>query len=121
MRRPRSAPGRSMADAVLRALAFWCCVCGMAWLALTMKAHWAQVRGGEPPARETLIALRAVGTGALLGGLVLCSLADHASIAALVWVMAISAATFLVAAMLTWRPGWLAPLVVWVNRPPSAR
>jgi hypothetical protein len=109
-----------MADAVLRGLAFWCCVCGMGWLALTMKPHWAQVRGGEPLARETVLTLRGIGTVALLGALVLCSLADHASIAALVWVMALSAATFLVAATLTWRPSWLAPLVVWVSRAPSS-
>jgi len=36
--------------------------------------------------------------------------------AALVWGMALAGSALIVAFTLTWRPRWLAPLVVWAGR-----
>jgi len=103
-----------MAKALLLALALGCCVSGMAWLALAMKAHWQQLRGTQPLARRTVWTLRALGSLALLVSLILCLRADHASMAALVWVMSLIPAVMLVAFTLAWRPRWLSWLVAWV-------
>lgn len=100
-----------MREAVLLLLAWSSCVIGMAWLALALGVHWRQVRSGEPPAQL----LRGLGTFALLASLLLCLTADHASMAALVWIMALASAALTVAFTLTWRPLVLAPLVMWVK------
>jgi len=81
-------------------------VTGMAWLALAMEVHWAQVCRQPLPANAVL-RLRILGGAALLASLVLCLLVDHASMAALVWVMALTAGALTVALLLTWRPHWL--------------
>jgi hypothetical protein len=103
-----------MAEALLLALALGCCVSGMAWLSLAMKAHWQQVRGPQPLASGTQRTLRVLGALALLASLVLALYVDHPSMAALVWVMSIIPAILLVAFTLAWRPRWLSWLVVWV-------
>jgi hypothetical protein len=91
------------------------CIAGFAWLALAMDAHWLQVRG-EPAGRgRTRLALRLLGAAALLGALLVCLRVDHASMAVLVWVMALAAAALVVAFTLSWRPRWLAPLVAWIR------
>jgi hypothetical protein len=79
----------------------------MAWLALAMEAHWSQVR--SPTAHSAAIArrLRSFGAGALALSLLACLAADHASMAALVWVMIVSASAVAVAMTLAYRPRWL--------------
>lgn len=95
----------------LLALAVAACVAGLAWLALAMETHWAQVHGERPRPRRTAIVLRVLGAAALLGSLLICLRVDHATMAALVWVMALAGAALVVAFTLTWRPRWLAWLV----------
>lgn len=105
-----------MHEFILLAAALLSSVCGMAWLALSMKGHWQQVRGGnsESSAATTTV-LRVLGAAALLLSFVLCFTADHPSIAVLVWVMSLAAAVLSVAFTLSWRPRLLAPLVVWAR------
>jgi hypothetical protein len=100
-----------MAEPLLLAGSFALSVCGMAWLALALKPHWAQVRGSTPHSATTARNLRSAGAAALLLSLVGCLLADHASMASLVWVMNVSAAALIVAMTLAYRPGWLSWLV----------
>ena len=93
-----------------------CNTLGLAWLALAMDAHWKQVRGPDVPALRTVVTLRVLGALALAAALALCVAADHASMASLVWVMALAAAALMVAFTLAWRPRLLAPLVAWTPR-----
>ena len=88
---------------------------GLAWFALAMDEHWRQVRGPAKPGRGTVVVLRALGAVALLLSLALCLFSDHASMASLVWVMALAGAAWVIAFTLTWRPRLLAPLVAWVR------
>jgi len=94
------------------------CFVGLAWLALAMDVHWLQVRGSPSPDRRAVATLRILGASALLMSFVLCFVADHASMAPLVWVMALAGGALLVALTLAWKPRALAPLVAWL---PSAR
>ena len=83
----------------------------MAWLALAMEAHWSQVRSRGLYGARVARRLRWLGTGALLLSLSACLFVDHASMAALVWVMTLSAAALAVAMVLAYRPRllwWLA-------------
>ncbi|KQP19994.1 hypothetical protein ASF43_27920 [Pseudorhodoferax sp. Leaf267] len=91
---------------------------GLAWLALAMDVHWAQVRGGTVPAPGGVRLLRVLGALTLAGALLLCLAVDHGSMASLVWTMSLAAAAIAIALTLSWRPRLLAPLVAWV---PSAR
>lgn len=84
-------------------------IAGMAWLALAMKPHWRQVLGGAVPLGSVL-RLRVLGSSSLAASLALCLSVDHASMAALVWVMVLTASALAVASILTWRPHWLWPL-----------
>ncbi len=102
-----------MPEALLLLAALLLNVAGLGWLALAMEVHWKQVRGAGPPPRRTVILLRVLGAAGLAGSLALCLAADHASMAALVWVMALAAAALLVALTLAWRARWLRPLVAW--------
>lgn len=104
-------------QALLLAVALLCSVLGFAWLAMAMEVHWAQVRGEALPPAGVRRVLRVAGGAALAASLVSCLRADHASMAALVWVMALAAGALPVALCLAWRPRWLAPLVAWVPRP----
>ena len=88
---------------------------GLAWLALAMDAHWRQVRGAQRLSRRTRIMLRILGVFALALSLFICLRADHASMAPLVWVMALAAGALLVAFALAWRPRLLAPLIAWIR------
>src|SRR5688500_16980127 len=96
-----------MTDILLLAATFGCSVCGMAWLALALKPHWTQVRHDTPHSATVARRLRLAGTVALLLSLVLCLVVDHASMAALVWVMTLSASALVVAMTLAFRPHWL--------------
>jgi hypothetical protein len=91
-------------------------VAGMAWLALAMDVHWQQVRGGEAPSRATVLQLRMLGGAALLASLLACLLADHATMAALTWVMLLTTSALSIAFALAWRPPVLAPLAAWIPR-----
>lgn len=98
----------------LLAGALACALAGMAWLALSMPAHARQAWGRDPaPAR--LRPLRPAGAAALAASLLLCLGVDHASIAVLVWLMALSSAALAVAMLLSARPGWLRPLAPWIR------
>lgn len=98
---------------VLHAGTLLACVVGMGWLALAMDAHARQVwRRALAPAAAR--ALRVLGAAALAGGLVLALAADHASMAVLVWVMAVAGAALAVAMILAWCPSWLRWLAPWV-------
>lgn len=104
-----------MREAGLLAAALLACLAGMGWLALAMDVHWAQVRGPALP-RATARRLRLLGALSLGAALVLCLRADHASMAVLVWVMALAAAALVVALTLSWRPRWLRVLA-WLGGP----
>lgn len=88
---------------------------GMAWLALAMEVHWEQVRGTAQP-RQAVRRLRWLGVFGLACGLALCLQVDHASMAALVWVMTLAAAALAVALTLSWRPRWLTGLAWMAGR-----
>lgn len=102
------------------ALGFACAFAGLAWLALAMEGHWAQVRGTPAAPPRTVRTLRAMGAAALLVSLALCLVADRASMAALVWVMQLAVGAVAVALLLAWRPRWLAPLLAGCPRVPAA-
>ena len=104
-----------MPDAVMLAAALAASVLGMAWLALAMETHWEQVRGTAPLPARTVRALRLLGAAGLGASLALCLAVDHASMAALVWVMGLAASALSVAFALSWRPRWLAVLMPWVR------
>lgn len=100
--------------AALLTLAFALCGLGWAWVALAMDTHWAQAlpRRAHHAAQARL--LRVLGAASLLAALAACLQADHASMAALVWVMALTTGALLVALLLAWRPRWLACSVAWL-------
>lgn len=95
------------ATALLLAAASVACFAAFTWLALSLDAHWQQVQGRQRPARGTRRLLRALGVSTLVASLLLCLLADHASIAVLVWVMLLPVCAAAVAMTLAWRPTWL--------------
>lgn len=89
---------------------------GVVWLALAMEAHWRQVRGPQTLTRRAALVLRTLGTASLSVSLGLCFTADHATMAPLVWIMALAAAALIVALALAWRPRALGPLIAWLRR-----
>ncbi|WP_257824615.1 DUF3325 domain-containing protein [Rhizobacter sp. J219] len=93
-------------------IALAACVAGMGWLALAMEVHWQQVRGARPLSRRSAVVLRVLGTMALGASLLACFWVDHATMAPLVWVMAIAGAALLIAFTLSWRPRWLGVLLL---------
>lgn len=104
----------AMLPACLLSAALLSSVAGMGWLALSMQVHAQQVWGGIPTSRVPRV-LRWMGVAALAAALGLCLLVDHASMAVLVWTMALAGASLLVAFTLSWRPRWLRALAPWVN------
>ena len=105
-----------MHKAVLLILALLCSAGGIAWLALAMEVHWQQARGADAgPARRTAIGLRVLGGVALAVSFGVCLLADHVTMAVLVWVMSLAASALLVALALAWRPTWLVWLTPWAK------
>ncbi|MGN6831268.1 DUF3325 family protein [Paucibacter sp. M5-1] len=87
-------------------------VAGLGWLALAMEVHWQQVCGARPLTPATVGGLRLLGAAGLLGSLGLCLSVDHVSMASLVWVMTLAGAALLIAFTLSWRPQWLALLLL---------
>ncbi|GAA0258177.1 DUF3325 domain-containing protein [Rhodanobacter caeni] len=106
-----------MPDAVLATcllLAAWLAsVAGMGWLAVSMPVH-AQRVWERAPSSVMARLLRWLGVAGIVAALGLCLAVDHASMAALVWVMSSTAASLLVAFTLAWRPRWLRMLAPWV-------
>ncbi len=90
-------------------------VLGMGWLALAMDVHWKQVRASSLSAASAT-RLRCLGGSFLLLSLCTCLAADHASMAALVWVMLLAVAALAIALVLAWRPRLLAPLAIAVPK-----
>ena len=110
-----------MPDALLLLAAFAANIAGMGWLALGLDVHWRQVHGGAPRTAATVRSLRVLGAAALLTSLALCMAADHASMASLVWVMALTAAALTIALTLTWRAHWLRVLAPRLRRQTAAK
>ena len=105
-----------MRDALMLLAALLACTAGMGWFALSMDGHWKQVRGTAARPAALAAVLRWLGACALFGALVLCLLVDSASIAVVVWLMALAAAALAIAFTLTWRAKSLAFLVFWAGR-----
>lgn len=92
-------------------LAYLASVAGWCGLALAMQDHWRQVVGrAAAPAAAWRLRLAGLAAGGLGGWA--CWQADQGGMAALVWVMVLSASAFSVSLLLTWRPAWLRPLGV---------
>jgi len=109
-------PEHAGAWLLLAALA--CAQAGMGWLALSLPAHAQQAWGRVPP-MATLRLHRVLGWVALACALLLCLGADHATMAVLVWAMAMSGAALAVAFVLSSRPRWLRVLAPWVAGRPA--
>jgi uncharacterized membrane protein len=99
-----------MPDALLLVLALVCTEIGMGWLAVAMDAHWKQVRTTSPRSQRSVIALRVLGSVSLFASLVLCLLADTATMAVLVWMMLLAVSAPTIAFVLSTQPRVLAPL-----------
>ena len=107
-----------MHDALTLLIALAVCAAGMGWFALSMETHWQQVRGRTPLSFAMSRLLRVLGTVALAVSLALCLKVDSASIAVLVWVMAVAGAALAVAFTLSWRARMLGVLVFWAAAAP---
>lgn len=92
---------------LLLALAALQAFVGFAWLALAMQAHWPQVHAHLAHDEQRSRRLRRAGAVALATSLVLCLMADHPSMAVLVWLMLLAGAGVAVAMTLSTRPQWL--------------
>jgi hypothetical protein len=102
-----------MPDALLLAAAALLTVAGMGWLALAMDVHWNQVYAGAVRSGRAATVSRCLGSGALTTSLVLCLLADTATMAVLVWMMLLGLSAAVITFLLSWRPSALAPLAAW--------
>ncbi|WP_280192283.1 DUF3325 domain-containing protein [Delftia sp. PS-11] len=94
-------------DALLLLAALLAALAGMGWFALAKDVHWQQVHGDRPQTPGKIRLLRGLGTLGLAASLGLCLAVDHASMASLVWMMALAAAALTIAFTLSWRPRWL--------------
>jgi hypothetical protein len=104
-----------MAEALFLVLAFAASISGMGLLALAMPPHWEQARAPEPYPAAKAQSLRTLGAFSLGVSLALCFVADHPSMAPLVWVMELAASALSIAFALAFRPRWLGWLVAWVR------
>ena len=102
-----------MTDALYLLLASGLTFIAMCWLALSLPSHWKQVAEGKPHSKRLKIA----GWLTLAASGMSCLLADHPSMAVLVWLMLIAGAAFCVGMLLSYRPLLLRLLVL----PPFAR
>ena len=105
----------AMVQALWLAAALLCALVGFGWLALAMDVHWEQVRGPQPALPSTVRQLRVLGTLGLVASLACALLADHPTMAALVWIMALALGALATAFTLAWRPAALRPLVAWAG------
>lgn len=104
----------SLSANLMLAAALLSSLAGMAWLALSMQVHALQVWPRQP-SLATLRLLRILGSFSVCAALVLCLAADHATMAVLVWVMALSAAAMLVAFTLSSQPQRLRVFAPWIR------
>lgn len=84
--------------------AMFASLAGVAWLALAMDTHWREVSSRTSPDAGTQRTLRVLGGAGLAVSAALCLLADHPSMAILVWVMLLSGAVVAIAFTLAWKP-----------------
>ncbi len=96
-----------MRDPLLLVGALACAIAGMGWLALAMEAHWPQVFGARGPAPRIANLLRTLGAGAIVASLMFCLAVDHATMAVLVWIMALAGAALTIAFTLAHKAHWL--------------
>lgn len=95
-----------MPESIWLCMAALAALLGMSWLALSLDIHWRQVsaekniRRMETPGPS----LRLAGAVSLAASLTFCLIADHASMAVLVWIMLIAASAAAVSMTLTWQP-----------------
>lgn len=101
-----------MPEAALLVLTLLFALCAMAWFALAIDTHWVQLRSTSPLRAATVRKLRLLATVSLAASLACCVLAEHASMVALVWVMLLTVAAYLVTFTLAWRPRWLAIFLI---------
>jgi len=101
-------------DALLLSGALLVSIASMGWLALSMQVHAEQVWGHSLSAR-TSRALRWMGSVGVVAVLALCLAVDHATMATLVWVMAVTGSSLLIAFTLSAHPRWLRVLAPWVR------
>ncbi len=99
-----------MVDVMWLLIAAVCAMAGMGMLALSLEPHWRQVTATPAPASLGKTTLRVLGGITLVGALIFCLAADHATMAVLVWIMFLAAAAFTVGMLLTWFPAILRPL-----------
>ncbi|PZU28690.1 MAG: DUF3325 domain-containing protein [Stenotrophomonas sp.] len=104
----------SLSANLMLAAALLSSLAGMAWLALSMQVHALQVWPRQP-SPATLRLLRILGSFSVCVALVLCLAVDHATMAVLVWVMALSAAAMLVAFTLSSQPQRLRVFAPWIR------
>jgi hypothetical protein len=104
-----------MADALLLSLAFVCSFAGMAALALALKPHWDEARAPHPYPMSGVRALRGFGAVALALSLALCLVAEHPSLASLIWMMASTISALIVAFVLAYRPRWIGWVAAWLR------
>lgn len=100
-----------MPEAIYLTAAALLSLVGMAWLALSMDVHWAQVK--QIPladSRPPRAILKALGYAALFVSLLVCLVADRPSIAALVWIMLLVGSAVIVALLLANNPKLLQSL-----------
>lgn len=104
-----------MPEALVQALwlvgALACALAGFGWLALAMDTHWEQVQGPAPAPAPTVRRLRVLGALGLAASLACALMADHPTMAALVWIMALASGALATAFALAWRPAVLRLLV----------
>ena len=100
---------------MMLSLAFFLSFIGLALLALAMERHWRQLRSAHSLTKTTARWMRILGSASLASSLGLCLAVDHASMASLVWIMTLAVSAFVLAMLLAWRPGWLAPLIGWAR------
>lgn len=104
-----------MPDVALLFLALVVTELGMGWLALAMDAHWNQVREASARSPAVIMSLRVSGAVSLLVSLLLCLVADTATMAVLVWMMMLAVSAATIAFILSWRPRVLAPLAAFAG------
>lgn len=110
-----------MVEEIHLSLAWLSAVLGMSWLALSLEVHWRQVAKPHwSRSQAQVTGVRVAGILSLLTSLVLCLLADHPSMAILVWLMMLTSAALAVALALTWCAHRLR-FLLWVAacRPPK--
>lgn len=95
-----------MTEAMWLSAAVVTVIVGMGWLALAYQSHWQQVFPTNQH-QPNSVALKWAGWSFLLMSGVCCFIADHPTMAALVWVMLLAVSAMLVAIILSHQPALL--------------